>query len=91
METAPDYLSVTLKLLGALGLLTDVLVPYETLSNKLATEKCAADLGLGSFTYFNPLETNGKLDDVGQIPSLIEQTEQYRDDFLRVWNTWISR
>lgn len=77
--------------LGALGLLTDVLVPYETLSNKLATEKCAADLGLGSFTYFNPLETNGKLDDIGQIPSLIGQTETYRNDFLRTWNEWLSR
>lgn len=77
--------------LAALGLLKDVLVPYETLSNKLATEKCGGELGLGSFVYFNPCETNGKLDDVSLIPSLIEQTERYRDDFLRTWNTWLSR
>ena len=77
--------------LGLLGLATDVLVPYATLGNEIATREWGEALGLGSFTYFNPCQTNGRLDDVSLIPSLIEQTEQYRADFLRTWDEWLSR
>ena len=77
--------------LSLLGLNTDVMVPYQTLGNEISTRYWGENLGLGSFVYFNPCRTNGKLDDVSLIPSLIEQTEQYRDDFLRTWEEWLSR
>lgn len=76
---------------GLIGLATDVLAPYATLGNEMSTRYWGENLGLGSFVYFNPCRTNGKLDDVSLIPSLIEQTEQYRDDFLRTWEEWLSR
>ena len=77
--------------LGLLGIATDVLVPYATLGNEMATRYWGQNMGYGYFNYFNPCVTNGKLDDVSLIPSLIEQTEKYRSDFLAVWDEWLNR
>ena len=77
--------------LGWYGMAKDFLVPYATLSNKLATERHGRLAGFGWFEYFNPLETDGKLDDVKQIPALIEETDKHREDFLKVWDEWLSR
>lgn len=76
--------------LGLLGIATDVLVPYATLGNEMATRYWGANLGLGYFKYWNPCETNGKLDDVSLIPDCVKQTEQYRDEFLSVWEEWLN-
>lgn len=77
--------------LGLYGMAKDILVPYATLGNELATREWGENLGLGSFTYFNPIETNGALDDVKLIPSLIEQADTFREDFLRTWKEWLDR
>jgi len=77
--------------LGLLGIATDVLVPYATLSNEMATRYWGETLGLGSFVYFNPLETNGKLDDVSQIPKVVTVTEKYRASFNAVWEEWLNK
>lgn len=77
--------------LGYYGMADKFLVPYATLSNKLATWKAAQQLRLGFFEYFNPLETDGKLDDVKQIPALIEETDRYAGTFIRVWDEWLRR
>lgn len=77
--------------LGYYGMAKDFLVPYATLSNKLATLKAARQLRLGWFEYFNPLETDGKLDDVKQIPALIEETDKYAGTFCHIWEEWLSR
>ncbi|MBR4253905.1 MAG: hypothetical protein IKQ16_02330 [Lentisphaeria bacterium] len=77
--------------LGYYGMAKDFLVPYATLSNKLATERHARQVGFGWFEYYNPLETDGKLDDVKQIPALIEETDKYREAFLQIWNEWLRR
>ena len=77
--------------LGYYGMAKDFLVPYATLSNKLATERHGRQAGFGWFEYFNPIETDGKLDDVKQIPSLIEETDKYAGTFIRVWDEWLRR
>lgn len=76
--------------LNLLGVATDVLAPYVTLSNKLWSKQICSALGFNYFEYFNPIETNGKLDDVSQIPSLVKEADKHREEFLRVWNYWIS-
>ena len=88
-----DEEKITLKQYNNYGLLsvaTEVLVPYLTLSNKLATKDFCEGLGFHYFKYFNPVKTNGKLDDVKQVPKLAEQTQQYRDEFLQVWDEWLN-
>lgn len=77
--------------LGLLGIATDVLVPYATLGNEMATRYWGANMGYGYFNYYNPIITNGKLDDTSLIPSLIEETDKYREDFLKTWNEWLSK
>ena len=75
--------------LGLLGIATDVLVPYATLGNEMATRYWGVNMGYHSFTYFNPCITNGKLDDVSLIPSLVKQTDEFKDEFLAVWDRWL--
>lgn len=77
--------------LGLLGIATDVLVPYATLGNEMATRYWGANMGYGYFNYYNPIITNGKLDDTSLIPSLIKETDKYREDFLKTWNEWLSK
>ena len=77
--------------LGYYGMATDFLVPYATLSNKLATERHGRQAGFGWFEYFNPIETDGKLDDVKQIPALIEEADKYAGTFIRIWDEWLRR
>lgn len=77
--------------LGLLGIDTEVIIPYTTLGNYIATKYWGENLNLGYFNFFNPCVTNGKLDDVSLIPSLVNQTEQYREEFLDTWNEWLNR
>jgi len=76
--------------LGLVGIAKEMLIPYYTFGNELFSEYCGKNIGYNFFTYFNPIETNGKLDDVSQIPSLVKEADKYREEFLRVWNYWIS-
>jgi len=76
--------------LSLLGIATDVLVPYAVLSNKLWSKKLCNAMGFHYYTYWNPIKTNGKLDDVSQIPELVKQADKYKDDFLNVWNYWLT-
>ena len=77
--------------LGLLGIATKVIVPYTTLSNELATVYWGNNLGFNSFTYWNPCTHNGKLDDVSQIPQMIEQCDKHKDEFIAVYKDWIKR
>ena len=77
--------------LSLLGVATEVIVPYVTLSNEMATRYWGNNLGLGSFEYFNPCVTEGKMDDVSLIPSLMDQCDKFRNEFLNSWKIWLSR
>ena len=77
--------------LGLIGMAQDFLVPYATLSNKMFSKTVSSKLGLGYFNYWNPIKTNGKLDDYKQIPDLVKETEKYRTSFQKVWNEWKYR
>lgn len=76
--------------LNLIGVAKDFLVKYAVLSNKLWSRRICNALGFNYYCYYNPLKTDGKLDDVSQIPSLVKEADKHRDEFLRVWNYWIS-
>ncbi|MBQ7732086.1 MAG: patatin-like phospholipase family protein [Lentisphaeria bacterium] len=85
---------LTLKKYNALdiiGIAKKVLRPQATLGNEMATTFWGEQMGLGMFNYFNPCVIDGALDDVSQIPDLIKNAEQYKDDFFRAWDEWLSR
>lgn len=76
--------------LSLIGVAKDFLVKYAVLSNKLWSRRICNALGFNYYCYYNPLRTDGKLDDVSQIPSLVKEADKHREEFLRVWNYWIS-
>lgn len=76
--------------LSLLGLATEVIVPYVTLSNEMATRYWGSNIGYGSFTYYNPCTNNGVMDDTDQVPLVIEQAKEHEADFASVWNKWIG-
>lgn len=76
--------------LTMLGLATDVIVPYVTLSNEMATRYWGKHIGYHSFNYFNPCLINGELDDVSQIPELVEKADGFRQEFLAAWDSWMN-
>lgn len=84
--TTKDYNDLSL-----LGLALNVVVPYATLANELATVYWGKNMGFNSFEYFNPCTHNGVLDDTSQVPEMVEQCEKYRSEFLDVYNKWIEK
>lgn len=77
--------------LTLLGMATDVIVPYVTLSNEMATRYWGEHIGYGHFDYFNPCVTNGAMDDTSQIQDLVTQTDKYKDLFLDSWYKWLTK
>ena len=67
-----------------------VVLPYLTFGNKLATVYWGRHLQFNSFTYWNPVKITGDLDDTTEIPQLMEDCEKHKDEFIKVWNKWIS-
>lgn len=76
--------------LSLLGIATDVVVPYATLGNEMFTRYIGANMGYNYFEYFNPICTNGKLDDVSQIPALVKEADKHKEEFLKEWHYWLS-
>lgn len=77
--------------LSLFGIATEVVVPYVTVSNEMATRYWGNNLGLGSFEYFNPCIIDGKMDDVSLIPALMDQCDKFRNEFLNSWQMWLSK
>ena len=76
--------------LGLIGIAKEVIIPYITFGNELFSKYCGDNIGYNFFTYFNPVETSGKMDDVSQIPDLVKQADKYREEFLNVFNYWLT-
>lgn len=74
--------------LGLLGIATEVLRAYATRGNQLANQSFCEGLGFRSYTVFNPITTFGDLDDVDQVPKLVKEADEHREDFLETWNKW---
>lgn len=76
--------------LSLLGIATDVIVPYTTFANELATTYWGNCMGFNSFKFFNPCRHNGKLDDVSQIPDMIAQADKHAEEFVSCYNEWLN-
>lgn len=71
-----------------LDLATEVILPYVTFSNELATVYWGNHMGFNSFNYFNPCKHNGDLADVGAVSKCIKQCNRFKADFLDAWDNW---
>lgn len=72
------------------GMALDVIVPYVTLANEIASKFWGDNMGFNSFTYFNPCVNDGKLDNVAVIPEMNEQCDKHKQEFIDTWNKWIQ-
>lgn len=84
--TTKTYNGLTL-----LGMATDVVVPYSTLGNYTATCFWGEHMGYNSFVYYNPIKTNGKMDEVDQVPHLVKEVDKVADNFCEVYTKWLER
>lgn len=76
--------------LSLLGLATNVIVPYVTEANELATVFWGKNMGFNSFEYFNPCKIQGGLDDTSRIQESIKEAEKYKDIFTATYTKWLE-
>lgn len=72
-------------------MLLNVIVPYVTLSSERASEYWGKNMGFNSFTYYNPIQHQGKLDNANELSTLFEDCEMFKKDFINVWQKFISK
>lgn len=77
--------------LSLVGLATDVILPYVTFSNELATVYWGEHMGFRSFTYYNPCKHNGDLADVDAVDKCIRQCDRRSKEFRDIWSEWINK
>lgn len=73
------------------GMALNIIVPYVTLSNELASTFWGNNMGFNSFTYFNPCTNDGNLANVEAITDMHKQCEEHKEEFLKVWNQWLKK
>ena len=67
------------------------IVPYVTESNELMSAYWGAQMGFNSFTFFNPVETTGALDDCSIMPGLKASCKAKKSEFLDTINEFLER
>lgn len=68
-----------------------LIIPYVTSSNEQMSVFWGAQMGFNSFTYFNPLNVKGDMDNANILPGLKTKCERYKEDFLREINKFLER
>ena len=68
-----------------------MLVPYLTSSNEQMSVFWGLQMGFNSFTYFNPVDASGEMDDPKILPDLKKQCEAYKDEFITEINNFLNR
>lgn len=84
--TTSEYNSFNL-----LQVATNVIAPYTTMSNEMATLYWGKNLGLNSFTYFNPVPIKGDMADINEMNLALENAKNYYKEFVITWEDFISK
>ena len=76
--------------LNQLGILFNLIIPYVTQSNELASIFWARGLGLRNFYYFNPVKIHGELDETWRLPGVEDDCKEHAMKFVETWNNFMS-
>lgn len=76
--------------LNQLGILYNLIIPYVTQSNELASIYWARGLGLRNFYYFNPVVIDCDMDDIDNVLPKKFDAVAYDNRFLAVWHRFLS-
>lgn len=68
-----------------------MIVPYVTSSNEQMSVFWGLQMGFNSFTYYNPVDAAGEMDDSTILPDLKKQCEMYKDEFITEINNFLNR
>lgn len=73
--------------------LAKLIVPYVTRANEISSVFWGENLGFKSFTYFNPVQLSGSLDDKNAVKdgTIAEESEKFVEDFKSKWEYFILR
>lgn len=77
---------------GAVSWLKNLLIPYVTKANEMASNFYAQQMNFHSYTYFNPVNISGSMDDYELVTSgsLENDCEPYLEIFNREWRSFVS-
>jgi len=76
--------------LSQLGILFNLIIPYVTQSNELASIFWARGLGLRNFYYFNPVTIYGELDDTSLLNKTAADCVPWDQTFIKTWKNFLS-
>ena len=86
-----DYTAEDISKWSILDYCLKMIVPYVTSSNEQMSVFWGSQMGFNSFTYFNPIDGSGDMDDAKILPGLKEQCEKHKDEFLEEINNFLNR
>lgn len=86
-----DYTAKDISKWNILDYCLKMIVPYVTSSNEQMSVFWGSQMGFNSFTYFNPVNGSGDMDDAKILPGLKEQCEKYKDEFLEEINNFLKK
>jgi hypothetical protein len=76
--------------MNQLEMLFNLIIPYVTQSNELASIYWARGLGLRNFYYFNPVAIYGEMDDTSLLPRVGDDAMMWGLRFMETWNSFLS-
>lgn len=73
--------------------LTNMLIPYTTMSNEMTSVKWGESMGFNSFVYYNPANVYGSMDEWQQVidGTLYNECAKYFDDFKEKFLNFVRR
>ena len=71
--------------------LKNLIIPYVTDSNEMTSLYWGLQMGFKSFTYFNPIKISGGMDNLSIMPSIEEQCNMHKDEFLKEINSFLNK
>ena len=86
-----DYTAKNISKWTILDYCLKMIVPYVTSSNEQMSVFWGAQMGFNSFTYFNPVDGSGNMDDPSILPGLKQQCEKYKEEFKEEINNFLNR
>lgn len=61
-----------------------------TASNENTSKQWGQNIGFNSFTWFNPVQIYGSMDDVSEANYMLDECLMYKEQFLQKWNKFIN-
>lgn len=86
-----DYTAKDISKWNILDYCLKMIVPYVTSSNEQMSVFWGSQMGFNSFTYFNPIDGSGDMDDAKILPGLQKQCEVHKDEFIEEINNFLNR